>query len=109
MLIASRKPGPRAKHLDLPTISYASEYKGLGYPIYKHVCMFYFRCSDVEMLARVVHGDVEEHLERKEAELEVRRAKAKRKRVKKFKIEHHQFMIEHRSGSIERHTEGTYA
>jgi hypothetical protein len=107
MLIKSRKPGPRAKFLDLPTISYGSEYKPVGFPAFKRVCIYYFRRSDVEMLAKLVHGDVGKHLRQKEMERNVRRATARRKRVRDFRIKHHQEKVEISTGAVaKRHAIG---
>jgi hypothetical protein len=107
MLIKSRKPGPRAKFLDLPTISYGSEYKPVGFPAFKSVCMYYFSRSDVEMLAKLVHGDVEKHIRQKEMKSNVRRANARNKRVRDFRIKHHQEKVEISTGAVaKRHARG---
>jgi hypothetical protein len=106
-LIKSRKPGPRAKFLDLPTISYGSEYRPIGFPAFKAVCIYYFRRSDVEILARLVHGDVEKHVRQKEVERNVRRIKARNKRVRDFRIKHHQDKVEISTGAVaKRHARG---
>jgi hypothetical protein len=108
MLIKSRKPGPRAKFLDLPTISYGSEYKPVGFPAFKSVCIYYFRRSDVEMLAKLVHGDVEKHVRQKEIERNFRRIKVRNKRVRDFRIKHHQDKVEISTGAVaKRHARGT--
>jgi len=100
MLIKSRKPGPRAKFLDLPTISYGSEYKPVGFPAFKSVCVYSFGRSDVEMLAKLVHGDVEKHIRQKTVESNVRAAKARRKRVREHMIQHFQEKVEISTGAV---------
>jgi hypothetical protein len=99
MLIKSRKPGPRAKFLDLPMISYGSDYKPVG--------LYYFRRTDVEMLAKLVHGDVEKHVRQKVYERAVRRIKARKTRVREFRIKHHQEKVEVSTGAVaKRHAKG---
>lgn len=100
MLIKSRKPGPKAKLLDLPIIPYGTEYKRFAFPLFYRVCVYYFRRSDVEMLAKMVHGDVNKHMEQKAAERQVRRQRARTKRVRSFKIEYHRGEFETSTDAI---------
>ena len=79
----------------------------MGFPAYKSVCTYYLRRSDVEMLAKLVHGDVEKHVRQKEMERAVRRATARRKRVREFRIKHHQETVEVSTGEVaKRHARG---
>jgi hypothetical protein len=79
----------------------------MGFPAFKPVCIYYFRRSDLEMLARLVHGDVEKHVRQKEIERNVRRIKARRTRVRDFRIKHHQEKIEVSTGAVaNRHARG---
>ena len=82
MLLKSRKPGPRAKHIKLPTILYGSAYIGMGYRQGWSVTYRFYR-KDVEMIADIVHGDLDEHMAKKE-EVRVQR---KTKRLRKLHIE----------------------
>jgi hypothetical protein len=107
MLIKSRKPGPRAKFLDLPPISYGSEHKPMGFPIFNTVTVFSFRRSDVELIAKVVHGDVKKHLQQKGVERELRSIRARTKRVRGFKINWHQEQLDVATGAVaKRHLKG---
>ena len=66
----------------------------MGFPAFKTVCIYYFRRSDVQMLAKIVHGDVEKHIRQKEAERKERSDRARTKRVRGFKIDYHQTQLE---------------
>jgi hypothetical protein len=70
MLMKSRKPGPRAKFTDLPAIPYGSEYKTLGFPVFKTITVFYFRHKDLRRIADLVHGDWVKHMNLKIRERE---------------------------------------
>lgn len=98
MLVKSRKPGPRAKYIDLPAIPYGTVYKTRGYVTYSKTVAFYFQRKDVEMIARLVHADLESHLERRAAAKRERQRKARIKRIKELKINHHKNWLELTSG-----------
>ena len=87
MLLKSRKPGPQAKHTNLPIISRGSVKTGL---IHAGVCTSYhFFCKDVEAIARLVHGNLEAHMEQKDRERAARRLKTFMERERKLKIRYH--------------------
>jgi hypothetical protein len=102
MLIKSRKPGPRAKFTDLPAIPYGSEYKALGFPVFKSIAVFCFRNKDLARLAGLVHGDFETHMRAKRRERFERQDKAQTKRVRKFIIEYHERELEISTGQAAR-------
>ena len=62
MLIKSRAPGPRAKHTDLPAIPYATLRTDVGFRLGWRLSYRFFE-RDVRMIAGLVHGDVQEHME----------------------------------------------
>lgn len=108
MLIKSRKPGPRAKYTDLPTIPYGSEYKTIGFPVFKTITVFYFRCVDLRRLANLVHGDWAKNANLKLRERIDRQEKARTKRVRNFIIEYHEREVEVSKGKIaKRHEKRT--
>ena len=82
MLLKSRKPGPRAKHTKLPAILYGSAYIAMGYRMGWSVTYRFLR-KDVEMIADLVHGDVDEHMAKKDEA----RVQRKDKRLRKLHIE----------------------
>lgn len=91
----TRKPGPRAKLTDLPAITYGSEYKSVGFPVFKTITVFYFRAKDLSMLANIVHGgNWMQHMSGKWREQAVRQEKARTKRVRQFIIQHHERELE---------------
>lgn len=79
MLIKARKPGPRAKHTDLPTITHGTVMGGMGYGVGGSVSYRFF-VEDVRRIAQLVHGDVRAHMGKKFHEQWVRRH-TKMKRV----------------------------
>lgn len=109
MLLKSREPGPRAKHIELPFIPYGSVYKTRGYVVYSKTVAFYFQRKDIEMIARLVHSNLEEHLARRAAAKVERQRKARAKRIKEFKIKHHTEGVEVYTGeAARRHQRSTY-
>lgn len=98
MLLKSRKPGPRAKFTELPTILYGSAYKAMGFPVFKRMTAFYFRPKDVLKIARLVHGDVDKHMMQKQEARDERREKARAKRVREFVIKFHEDCLEVSTG-----------
>ena len=100
MLMKSRKPGPRAKFTDLPAITYGSEYKTIGFPVFKTITVFYFRSKDLRRIADHVHGDWVKHMNLKHVERDARQRKVKIKRVRKFIIEYHQRELETSKGKV---------
>lgn len=108
MILKSRKPGPRAKHPDLPTILYASYRKGHGFPICSTVTSFTFRTVDVEKIARMVHGDLEAHMVLKKKERPDRALRGRCKRVNDAKLKFHQDRVEVTTGqAAEKHLRRT--
>lgn len=97
MLIPS-KPGPRAKVFDLPSITYGSEYRSGGYVVHTTGVAYYFQRKDVEMIARLVHSDLEDHLERRAVAKAERQRKARIKRVRELKVKHHETWAEGSTG-----------
>ena len=93
MLIKSRIPGPRAKHTHLPTIAYATVRSGLGFRRGWTVSFRFFK-HDVEMIARLVHGNVEEHMEMKRKQRVDRKDNRLRKLHIELKIRHHSDCLE---------------
>ena len=108
MLMKSRKPGPRAKFTDLPAIPYGSEYKAIGFPVFKTITVFYFRVKDLRHIADLVHGDWIKHMSLKMIERDARQQKARTKRVRKFIIEYHERELETSTGKVaKRHQKRT--
>lgn len=88
MLLKTRQPGPRAKHTDLPTIAYGTARIGMGYG--RGMCVSYrFFKRDVEMIARLVHGDVGSHMKEKHKRLRERKNDRLRKLHIELKIRFH--------------------
>jgi hypothetical protein len=107
MLLKSRKPGPRAKFLDLPPIIYNTTVKAVGYPMFISVTSFTFRRKDVEMIARHVHGDMEGHMQQKRRERYLRGCKARGRRIRDFKVAYHESELKVATGkSARRHEKG---
>jgi len=102
MLMKSRKPGPRAKFTDLPAIPYGSEYKSIGFPVFKTITVFYFRPRDLRRIANLVHGDWIKHMSLKYVERAARQKKFRTKRVRKFIIEYHERELETSKGKVAR-------
>lgn len=102
MLMKSRKPGPRAKFTDLPVIPHGSEYKTIGFPVFKTITVFYFRRKDLRRLGDLVHGDWYKHMNEKTEERAARQRKAKIKRVRQFIIEYHERELETTKGKVAR-------
>ncbi|GAB7326160.1 hypothetical protein MBLNU13_g10166t1 [Cladosporium sp. NU13] len=100
MLMKSRKPGPRAKFTDLPAIPYGSEYKALGFPVFKTITVFYFRLEDLRRIADLVHGDWIKHMSLKRVERAARQERTRTKRVRKFIIEYHERELETSKGKV---------
>lgn len=108
MLMKTRRPGPRAKFTDLPAIPYGSEYKALGFPVFKTITVFYFRFEDLRRIADLVHGDWDKHMSLKRVERAARQERARTKRVRKFIIEYHERELEISKGKVaKRHQKRT--
>ncbi|KAK6406804.1 hypothetical protein LTR95_018622 [Oleoguttula sp. CCFEE 5521] len=90
-LLKSKQPGPRAKSVDnIPAILYGVKCYGLAMPPFVEVTSYYFRRSDVEAVATLVHGDVKTHMATKTDQKIDRAEKARKKRVRKIMIDYHQ-------------------
>ncbi|GAB7362670.1 hypothetical protein MBLNU230_g2979t1 [Neophaeotheca triangularis] len=88
MLLKSRSPGPRAKHSNLPVIPYNTVWGGLG--IFNGYGVKYnFLRSDVERIANLVHGDVEEHMKEKTRKNDARKEQKRIKVKRELKIRYH--------------------
>jgi hypothetical protein len=108
MLMKSRKPGPRAKFTDLPVIPYGSEYKTIGFPVFRTITVFYFRRDDLRHIADIVHGDWVKHMGMKLDERAARKRKAKTKRARMFIITYHERELEKTKGKVaKRHQKRT--
>lgn len=108
MLLKSRKPGPRAKHLDLPPVLYGSRRASLGFPIFNTATIYLFQREDVAKVAGLVHGDVGAHMEKKKIQQDARALKARCKRVLDAKLGYHRDLEEVTTGnaaSYHRHGE----
>ena len=93
MLLKSREPGPRAKHTDLPAITYATIRTGMGYGL--GMCVSYrFFLSDVQMIARLVHGNVQDHMKDKANKREALKNQRLRKLHLELKIRFHTDKVE---------------
>ncbi|TKA72701.1 hypothetical protein B0A55_06487 [Friedmanniomyces simplex] len=88
MLIPTRKPGPRAKHTNLPLIPYGTKKSGTALGI-GHCISYRFYRKDVERIARLVHGDVKGHLKKKRKERKDRKLLKVRRAKLELKIERH--------------------
>lgn len=88
MLIKTRVPGPRAKRTDFPDIPYATVHTGLGYGMGMTVSYKFYR-KDVQMIARLFHGDVDAHMATKREEQVARKDKKLRKLHLELKIRYH--------------------
>ena len=88
MLIPTRKPGPRAKHTDLPKIPYYTQKAGTAI-ILGHCVSYRFYERDVARIARLVHGDVDAHMEEKRTARRERQQKRRRYTKQELKIRHH--------------------
>lgn len=88
MLIKTRAPGPRAKRIEFPTIPYATVRKGLGWGLGMTVS-YKFYSKDVEMIARLVHGDVTAHMRTKREKKAARELKKLRELHIELKIRYH--------------------
>ncbi|KAK5713850.1 hypothetical protein LTR17_017425 [Elasticomyces elasticus] len=92
MLIAARKPGPRAKHTNLPLIPYCTKSTGTAIGVGK--CISYrFYINDVKMIARIVHGDVKARMAKKTAERQERKNKKVRVTKRELKIEKYKDIV----------------
>lgn len=93
MLLKSRKPGPRTKPLDLPTIPYGT--LRTGKPYLNGMCLSYrFYRKDVEAIATIVHGDFKSHMEKKFEERFDRKWKRSRNARREMKIRKHTDALE---------------
>ncbi|KAK6391539.1 hypothetical protein LTR65_004374 [Meristemomyces frigidus] len=88
MLIKTRVPGPRAKHKNLPGIPYATVRTGMGYGLGMCVSYKFYR-KDVQMIARLVHGDVGAHMLGKAMEQIARKDEKLRRLHVELKIRFH--------------------
>lgn len=99
MLLKSRKPGPRAKVIDLPTIAYGSEYQAIGsYFHHTKTTVFRFPRKDVEKIARLVHGNLEGHMKQHKEKQAARALKGRRERIRAQKIKYHEERLEVATG-----------
>lgn len=88
MLLKSRKPGPRAKHVNLRVITYGTQHGGNAISVGS--CISYkFFAQDVEKIADMVHGDAHAHMVIKRQERMERKLKRVRRNERATKIRVH--------------------
>ncbi|KAF2483152.1 hypothetical protein BDY17DRAFT_323910 [Neohortaea acidophila] len=91
MLIATRKPGPRAKKVDFPVINYGTVLTGK--PYYNGIQISYrFVEKDVIRVASAVHGDIEAHMRKRNWARWDRQFKRRDEEHRKMKIRYHRDM-----------------
>nr|POF12322.1 hypothetical protein CFP56_76753 [Quercus suber] len=88
MLLKSRSPGPRAKHLNLPSIPYGTVWTRMGFGL-PFGLAYRFHRHDVEKIARLVHGDVEAHVAKKIQERSLRHRKKRKALWIALKLRYH--------------------
>ena len=93
MLIKTRQPGPRAKKTDLPNIQYGTVRCGTPICVGR-VISYRFYENDVEAIAKLVHGDVDEHMTAKNEQRTNRRNKKRRLVHRELKVRYHADLIE---------------
>lgn len=97
MLVKTRKPGPRAKKIDLPQISYGTVRTGTPLWLGMVIAHRFFE-KDVQMIAKLVHGDVEKHITDKRQQRINRRAKKRRTVHRELKVRYHADSLEKHRG-----------
>ena len=93
MLIKTRKPGPRAKKVELPNIHYGTIRCGTPLSIGMTVSYRFYE-NDVKMIAKIVHGDIDKHMSAKQERLDLQRLKKRRAVHRELKIRHHTDMMD---------------
>ena len=93
MLIASRAPGPRAKKVVLPNIPYGTVRCSKPY-MNGMLTSYRFLRKDVVMIARLVHGDYEKHMEAKDDQRYARKLKKRNKEHRALKVRYHTDKLE---------------
>ena len=91
MLIKSRKPGLRAKHINLPPIRYATVRTGMGLGLGMTVSYRFFK-KEVKMIAQLVHGDISAHMSMKAKQRQDRQDLRFRRLHVELKIRYHEEM-----------------
>ena len=97
MLIKTRKPGPRAKMVDLPNIHYATVRCGNGTWTGMRTSYRFFD-RDAKAIAKIVHGDIDEHMAAKGKQRYERRVKKRREVHRELKVRYHTDMVEYFGG-----------
>ena len=105
MLITTRKPGPRAKKIDLPNIHYGTVRTGTPLSIGMTISYRFYE-DQVKSIAKIVHGDVDEHMKAKRRQNSERRAKKRRQVHRELKVRHHTDMLEFYEKEVSEDEEG---
>ena len=93
MLLKTRKPGPRTKKIDLPTIPYTTVR--CGTPLFLGLVVAHrFYEKHVKMIANLVHANVEEHMAAKSKQKDQRAKKRRRLVHRELKIRHHSDLLD---------------
>ncbi|KAK4958451.1 hypothetical protein LTR10_004879 [Elasticomyces elasticus] len=93
MLVPTRKPGPRAKHTNLPLIPYGTRKTGNALSLGSCISYRFYR-KDVERIAKIVHEDVQAHMAKKRKERKDRKRIKVRQNKRALKIEKYQGIVD---------------
>jgi hypothetical protein len=88
MLIKTRKPGPRAKKVELQNIYYGTIRTGTPLSLGLTVSYRFYE-TDVKAIANIVHGDIDQHMTAKHKRLDERRSKKRRAVHRELKVRYH--------------------
>lgn len=101
MLLPDREPGPRTKKIELPTITYGTVRVPRRFMSGWMISYRFFQ-KDVEAIAKIVHGDVESHMEAKRKQRVERKVKRIRETHRKLKLRHHRDELKDTRSKIEK-------
>ena len=93
MLIKTRKPGPRAKKTDLPTVHYGTVRSGTPLSLGMTISYRFYE-KHVYSIAKIVHGDVERHMAIKRNQRAERSDKKRRNVRRELKVQYHADLVE---------------
>jgi hypothetical protein len=88
MLLPTRQPGPRVKKIDLPVIPYGTLKVTKPFMSGWMVSYRFFK-KDIETIAKIMHGDVDAHMEVKRKKRTERRQKRVCETHRKLKLRYH--------------------
>ncbi|KAK5701552.1 hypothetical protein LTR97_004367 [Elasticomyces elasticus] len=91
MLVPTRKPGPRAKHTNLPVIPYGTKKSGTAMGV-GHCVSYRFYRKDVRRIAQLVHGDFAARMAAKRKERLIRKRKKVRQNKRELKIKRYSYL-----------------